>query len=174
MHTDSVEILHAALPDGGLQPDGLDSVTALVRVIAAHRAGRLPDRADSSLLEAGVLAWLDGASTLDQSLGLAGGSPGRSGARTRYRKAVRDHHLAMAHRLCEGDSPRAQSVSLVRQVVRFQRDVWPRWRGLSEPKAGASEIRRHLFWARQAAALPESENQLHAICTRGSAGSIPQ
>lgn len=136
----------------------------LVRIATARDIGALPDIADIDALTEGVRRWLAGEMSLDQALGLGGG-PGQRSARYRYRESVRNHHLAEAHALCRGSSPRARSVSLVREVVRFQGVVWPRWRQLDEPPAGIPELRRHLFLARRAAVLPESESQLHAICT---------
>jgi len=131
---------------------------------AALEAGTLPAAADSARLVAGVRAWIEDGESLEVALGL-GGTRGRESARGRYRRAVRDRHLRIAHALCDGQTPWKRSVSLAAEVHIFMNKMWPRWSSLDGPPCESSQLRRALFYAmRQEGKLPETAARLHDIC----------
>lgn len=137
---------------------------SIVQVASRLEAmGPAPGSAESRFCD-GVRRWISEGGSLDAALGLCG-EVGIETARTRYLRAQRDYHLRQAHGLVSGDSAWSRSVVLAEEVSRFLSLVWPRWRDLSEPPEGCSDLRRHLFLAHRSGSLPESPRQLHVICT---------
>lgn len=130
---------------------------ALIQICEAIKPGPL-----HAWFTAGIEAYLSGA-TLEAGLGLAGGA-GRRTARTLYRRARRDEALRQAHALVPGASPWRRSLALVHEVGRFGAVLWPRWRDLAAPPAGASALRQALFTAFKHGNPPASATGLHGIC----------
>ena len=135
----------------------------LLSAAAAASAGLpLPPAAATWIVES-ASAYLAGGAALDVALGLAGG-PGHRKPRTLWRLSERNRHLIEAHALFDG-SPWSRSVSLAAEIRRFEAIIYPRWRQLAEPPAGASALRSCLFHARCLAPLPFSARALHDLCT---------
>jgi hypothetical protein len=89
-------------------------------------------------------------------------SDGRAGAHApgpaRCRPAGGARALSWRHALG------AEQEALAAEVRRFQAVLWPRWRDLEAPPAGASRLRSALFHAaRSGVEVPESARQLHRI-----------
>lgn len=123
----------------------------------------LPEGPTKSWFTARIASWLAG-SPLETALGLAGGQ-GRRTARTVYRRYLRDDALRQAHGMMPGKSPWARSFELSREVQKFEAIIWPRWRNLEGPPAGASELRTILWQVFRAGNPPTSVSRIHDVCS---------
>lgn len=89
----------------------------------------------------GLRAWLEtgGEVPLEYFLGL------RRPDRLQWRRWRQRHLLARAARLLGHEaSSWAGAVALAGEVATFETRIWPRWRQLAQPPAGASDLRATL------------------------------
>lgn len=129
----------------------------LARNVASGRIGN----AEAEWLRQGFGVWLSnrGALPLDRCLRLPT-------SHTKMAQAERDMHLRTAWELIDKPGPWLKSVELAAEILRFETQLWPRWRRDTQPPAGASALRTTLFWAlRSGAKMPTSTQQVHNICS---------
>ena len=132
----------------------------------------LQEAAQSGAVPPDVAAWFDRGieeflsrqGPLDECLNLTGG-PGMRKALTVYLIHRRDYHLRQAWLTLAASSPWKRSVALAGEIKRFEARVWPRWRDLSEPPPGSSDLRTHLFHAFRAQLDIPKLTRLHSICS---------
>lgn len=111
-----------------------------------------PEHRVTTAIRAYVLGVVD---TLDQALDLTG-AQGIATARTRYHRKRRAEFLSIAVHMTMGGSEWDRCKALACEIAAFEGRVWPRWKNLPEPPAGASHINKLLFLARQTGALPKT------------------
>lgn len=139
----------------------MNPAAQLAELAARLESENPPTGSPEAVLVTAVRRWLEGdVETLDAALGL-GGARGIERARTLYRRAQRDHNLRAAWHAVEASGPWSRSVRLAAEISRFETDIWPRWRDLDAPPAGASSLRRSLFHARRLGPLPSTARGLH-------------
>lgn len=109
-----------------------------------------------------VLDWL---ADSFEAFDLAGGSSSLErclGLRTagQRRRAQRDHLVREAAKLVGGETVARQAELLGRELDAFTRCTWQQWRGLDQPPADATPIRRTLF------RLMKAIGDRHRLCDR--------
>ena len=119
-------------------------IAAWLALVERLARGELPSPEQRRWVVQGTRRWLDGC-PLEQALGL------------RPTRRDRDEALRTAAGLL-GNDPRR----LAAEISRFDR-VWPRWSGLPEAPAQASQVQRCLYLAYGAGAVPRSTRHLRRI-----------
>lgn len=114
------------------------------RIALAAAGDEAAARAVADAMLAGVCKWF----LAGEKLPLAEYLPGIAGHDRRAQKlAMRDYWLMRALRECPGNTLWPKAVALEKEIKRFETALWPAWRDLDEPPAGASALRTALFHA---------------------------
>lgn len=111
----------------------------IVRAVAGDAAA---ERAVAVAMLAGLRKWF----LAGEQRPIGEYLPGIAGNDRRAQKlAQRDYWLIRAHQQCIGATPWLKSVTLEREITRFEGTIWPAWSLLQSPPEGASELRAALF-----------------------------
>ena len=134
-----------------------DAISLLQRLIISE--GK--DQEAAAWCASGVSAWLRFGKPiqLPRCLGLQA-SPDS------VKKALRDALLRQAASMLKETGPWDRAKALARHAIRFETSLWRRICNLSTPPEQADEMTRLLFYARRAAAFPESTQQFYNIITK--------
>jgi hypothetical protein len=132
----------------------MESITETLQLL--ERSGRhlefIPCKQTRAMLEAVVVDLLFGTDPRE-TLGLSGADARDA------RRARRNFFLKRALRQLPPGTVGGRCKELQKEISTFLAILWPRWREMSIPPEGTSELRACLFHARRAGKFPDSHRQ---------------
>ncbi len=99
------------------------------------------------------------AATLDEAAGLAAPSPGSRRVASTARRELRNHHLAAALALIDGEHLEPRLAALLEEIER-SRLVWEHVQRTGKAPTLLNDLHAHIYLARQAGRLPSSTSGL--------------